>query len=69
MPERSDNYDDLKPYHRKPKSKMRKLAEKWATDNNIKLTDSLFKAFEGGWNSYKENSNLYTIDEIKEIIN
>ena len=69
MPERTDNYKDLTPHHRKPKSKMKKIAEKWATDNNITLTDSLFKAFEGGWNSYKESTNLYTIEEIKEIMN
>jgi hypothetical protein len=69
MPERSDNYKDLTPHHRKPKSKIRRLAEEWATENNITLTDSLFKAFEAGWNSYKNNSDLYTLEDIKQIMN
>jgi hypothetical protein len=45
------------------------LGEEWATENNITLTDSLFKAFEAGWNSYKNNSDLYTLEDIKQIMN
>ena len=70
MPERSDNYTDLTPYHRRKPSKIEKKAQKWAEEKRI--TDkNIIEAFIEGYTKC-ENDNkgkLFTIEEIKEIIN
>ena len=70
MPERSDNYTDLIPYHRRKPSMIEKKAQKWAEEKGITDTN-LIRAFIEGWTKC-ENDNkgkLFTIEEIKEIIN
>lgn len=70
MPERSDNYTDLIPYHRRKPSKIEMIAAKWAFENEI--TDkNVIEAYIKGYTQC-ENDNkgkLYTIEEIKEIMN
>ena len=70
MPEISDNSTDLTPYHRRKPSKIEKKADKWASVNEI--TDkNVIEAYIKGYTQC-ENDNkgkLYTIEEIKEIIN
>ena len=70
MPERTDKYNDLTPYHRRKPSMIEKKAAKWASENEI--TDkNIIEAYIKGYTQC-ENDNkgkLYTIEEIKEILN
>lgn len=67
MPERSDNFKNLTPHHRKEITGVEKEAYKWCSKNNINPTKDIIKAFKAGqkWN----RDNFYTLDDIKEIIN
>ena len=70
MPERSDNYTDLTPYHRRKSSKIEMKAAKWASENEI--TDkNVIEAFISGYTQCEKDNEgkLYTIEEIKEIMN
>ena len=70
MPERSDNYTDLTPYHRRKPSKIEKKAEKWASERGITDTNVIEAFIEGYTKCEKDNKGkLFTIEEIKEIIN
>jgi|LauGreDrversion4_2_1035121.scaffolds.fasta_scaffold12614_12 hypothetical protein len=69
MPERSDNYEDLVPYHRRNKSDV-----ELAFDDYIELVGhtnpTLMEAYISGWNQHKYLSGkMYTIEEVKEIVN
>jgi len=67
MPERTDNFENLTPYHRREINDVEKEAYKWCSKNNITPTNEIIKAFKAGqkWN----RDNFYTIEDIKEIIN
>ncbi len=70
MPERSDNYTDLTPYHRRKPSKIEKKAQKWAEEKGITDTNLIEAFIEGYTKCEDENKGkLFTIEEIKEIIN
>ena len=70
MPERSDKYDDLIPHHRrdKPLTDVEKAFEEYMelAGHNT----SIKAAYISGWNQHKYLSKkLYTIEEVKDIIN
>ena len=70
MPERSDNYTDLIPHHRRKPSKIEEKAVKWAKEmeiSDIKVID----AFISGYTQCEKDNKdkLYTLEEIKEILN
>lgn len=70
MPERTDKYTDLTPYHRRKPSKIEKKAEKWASERGITDTNVIEAFIEGYTKCEKDNKGkLFTIEEIKEIIN
>jgi hypothetical protein len=72
MPERSDKYENLIPHHRKEPGFLTE-AEK-AFEDYMELAGhtnpTLKEAYISGWNQHKYVSKkLYTLDEVKEIIN
>jgi hypothetical protein len=70
MPERSDNYTDLTPHHRRKPSKIEKKAQKWAEEKGITDTNLIEAFIEGYTKCEDENKGkLFTIEEIKEIMN
>jgi hypothetical protein len=73
MPERLDKYEDLIPHHRRTIDENFERAEKEFQDY-MELTahtnPTLKDAYISGWNQHKYISRkMYTIDEVKEIIN
>jgi len=73
MPERSDKYNDLVPYHRKDVDENLERAEK-AFEDYMDLAGhsnpSLKEAYISGWNQHRYVSKkLYTLEEVKEIVN
>ncbi len=75
MPERSDKYEDLVPHHRRTENEFQNDAELAFNDyiadrNTVEDLRALKDAYISGWNQHKYLSGkMYTIDEVKEIIN
>jgi hypothetical protein len=86
MPERSDNYVDLVPHHRRKGNDFSNDAElafkdyiadvttvkdlKYFTNKEQYFTRALKDAYISGWNQHKYVSGkMYTIEEVKEIVN
>lgn len=73
MPERSDKYEDLIPHQRREIDEKLTEAEK-AFEEYMELAGhtnpTLKAAYISGWNQHRANSDkLYSIEEVKEIIN
>jgi len=73
MPERSDKYEDLVPHHRRVVDENFTKAEK-AFEDYMELAGhtnpTLKDAYISGWNQHQSVSKkLYTLDEVKEIVN
>ncbi len=73
MPERSDKYEDLIPHQRREIDENLTEAEK-AFEEYMELAGhtnpTLKAAYISGWNQHRSNSSkLYSIEEVKEIIN
>jgi hypothetical protein len=73
MPERTDKYEDLVPHHRRIIDENFINAEK-AFDDYMELAGhtnpTLKAAYISGWNQHKYVSGkMYTIEEVKEIVN
>jgi hypothetical protein len=76
MPDRLDKYEDLIPHHRRniDESFDENFSAEKAFDDYMELTThtnpTLKDAYISGWNQHKYISQkMYTIDEVKEIIN
>ena len=70
MPERTDKYTDLTPYHRRKPSKIEKKADKWSSEKGITDTNVIEAFIEGYTKCQKDNEGkIYTIEDIKEISN
>ena len=70
MPERSDKYTDLTPYHRRKPSKIEKKTAKWASEKEITDTNVIEAFIEGYTQCENDNKGkIYTIEDIKEISN
>ena len=82
MPERSDNYVDLVPHHRRKGNDFSNDAElafkdyiadvttKYFTNKEQYFMRALKDAYISGWNQHKYVSGkMYTIEEVKEIVN
>lgn len=73
MPERLDKYEDLVPYHRRAVDENLTKAE-LAFNEYMELAGhtnpTLKDAYISGWNQHRSVSKkLYTLDEVKEIVN
>ena len=73
MPERSDNYVDLVPHHRRKENEFPNDVE-LAFKDYMELTEhtnpTLKDAYISGWNQHRYVSGkMYTIEEVKEIVN
>ena len=73
MPERTDKYEDLVPHHRRTVDENFINAEK-AFDDYMELAGhanpTLKDAYISGWNQHRSVSKkLYTLDDVKEIVN
>lgn len=67
MPERTDKYESLVPHHRRKKSEADKAFDEYIAEHPGATAKEVFIS---GWEKYQAKcKNLYSIEDIKNIIN